>query len=163
MARQSKATKWSIQLWFKNLKMLSKLIVGFSAVGAIMIMVGLVGLIGLSKLKGELQSIYDGSTLALSNTGVSSTNLGLYHDALLGAGRQTRKSDFEDAIGPLAELKKQTLAPLEAYQASEAHESSTGRNEGKDLAALRAALNEYFASSDGALGAFADQLRLLAV
>jgi twitching motility protein PilJ len=156
MARQSKAAKWSIQLWFKNLKTLSKLIVGFSAVGAIMIMVGLVGLIGLNKLKGELQAIYDGSTLALSNTGVSSTNLGLYHDALLGSGRQTRKSDFEDAIAPLADLKKQTLAPLEIYQASEAHESSSGRNEAKDLTALRTALQEYFLSADGAVGAFAD-------
>ena len=52
MARQSKATSWSVQSWFKNLKTLPKLIVGFSAVGAIMIMVGLVGLIGLNKLKG---------------------------------------------------------------------------------------------------------------
>lgn len=156
MARQSKATKWSIGSWFRNLKTLPKLIVGFSAVGAIMIMVGLVGLIGLSKLKGELQAIYDGSTQALSNIGISSTNLGLYHDALLGTVRQTRKSDFEDAVAPLAELKKQTLAPLEAYQASESHESSTGRNEGKDLAALRTALHEYFASADGAVGAFAD-------
>ncbi|ALA58266.1 HAMP domain-containing methyl-accepting chemotaxis protein [Nitrospira moscoviensis] len=157
MARHSKASKtWSVQSWFQNLKTLPKLIVGFSAVGAIMIMVGLVGLIGLNKLKGELQTIYDGSTLALSNTGISSTNLGLYHDALLGAGRHTRKGDFEEAIAPLAELKKQTLAPLDAYQASELHESSTGRNEGKDLAALKAALKEYFASAEGAVGAFAD-------
>ncbi len=156
MARQSKAKTWSVQSWFQNLKTLPKLILGFSAVGAIMIMVGLVGLVGLNKLKGELQSIYDGSTLALSDTGVSSTNLGLYHDALLGAGRQTRKSDFEDAIAPLVDLKKQTLAPLEAYQASELHESLSGRNEGKDLAALKAALREYFSASEGAVGAFAD-------
>lgn len=156
MARQSKAKTWSVQSWFQNLKTLPKLILGFSAVGAIMIMVGLVGLVGLNKLKGELQSIYDGSTLALSDTGVSSTNLGLYHDALLGAGRQTRKSDFEDAIAPLVDLKKQTLAPLETYQASELHESLSGRNEGKDLAALKAALREYFSASEGAVGAFAD-------
>ncbi len=156
MARQSKAVRWSVQIWFSNLKTLPKLIMGFSAVGAIMIMVGLVGLVGLNKLKGELQTIYDGSTLALSNTGVSSTNLGLYHDALLGSGRQTRKSDFEDAIAPLVELKRQTLAPLEAYQANELRESSTGRNEARDLAALRMALKEYFASADGAVGAFAD-------
>ncbi|TKS61908.1 MAG: methyl-accepting chemotaxis protein [Nitrospira sp.] len=156
MARHSKSTTWSVQSWFQNLKTLPKLIVGFSAVGAIMIMVSLVGLIGLNKLKGELQSIYDRSTLALSNTGISSTNLGLYHNALLSTGRQTRKSDFEDAVVPLAELKKQTLAPLEAFQASELHETSTGRNEGNDLAALHAALREYFLASEGAVGAFTD-------
>ncbi|MEC4889937.1 MAG: methyl-accepting chemotaxis protein [Nitrospira sp.] len=153
---KSEKTGWSVQTWFQNLKTLPKLIIGFSAVGAIMIAVGLVGLIGLNRLKGELQNIYDGSTLALSNTGVSSTNLGLYHDALLNAGRQTRKSDFEDAIAPLADLKKETLSPLSAYQANEAHESSSGRNEAKDVAALRTALTEYFASTDGAVSAFAD-------
>lgn len=155
MARHNKSA-WSLQTWFQNLKTLQKLILGFSAVGVIMIMVGLVGLVGLNRLKGELQTIYDGSTVALSNTGVSSTNLGLYHDALLNAGRQSRKSDFDDAIAPLAELKKETLGPLSAYQASESHESTTGRNEGKDIAALKVALNEYFVSTDGAVSAFAD-------
>lgn len=110
MARHSKSA-WTIQTWFNNLKTLPKLILGFSAVGVIMIMVGLVGLIGLSRLKAELQNIYDGSTVALSNTGVSSTNLGLYHDALLNAGRQSRKSDFDDAIAPLAVLKNRHWNP----------------------------------------------------
>jgi twitching motility protein PilJ len=155
MARQSKSA-WTIQKWFRNLKTLQKLILGFSAVGAIMIMVGLIGLIGLSRLKSELQNFYDGSTVALSNTGVSSMNLGLYHDALLNAGRQSRKSDFDDAIAPLAELRKQTLEPLSAYQASELRESSAGRNEAKDLAALKGALADYFHSTDGAVSAFAD-------
>jgi len=155
MARHSKSA-WTIQTWFDNLKTLPKLILGFSAVGVIMIMVGLVGLIGLSRLKTELQNIYDGSTVALSNTGISSTNLGLYHDALLNAGRQTRKSDFEDAIEPLAGLKKQTMEPLQAYQGSELRESGSGRNEAKDVAALKTALAEYFVSSDGAVSAFAD-------
>jgi len=155
MARHSKSA-WTIQTWFRNLKTLPKLILGFSAVGMIMILVGLIGLIGLNRLKSELQNIYDGSTVALSNTGVSSTNLGLYHDALLNAGRQSRKSDFDDAVAPLAELKRQTLEPLSAYQASELRESSTGRNEAKDLAALKVALVEYFASTDGAVSAFAD-------
>ncbi|MCC6139856.1 MAG: methyl-accepting chemotaxis protein [Nitrospira sp.] len=155
MARHSKSAG-TAQTWFNNLKTLPKLILGFSAVGVIMIMVGLVGLIGLSRLKAELQNIYDGSTVALSNTGISSTNLGLYHDALLNAGRQSRKSDFEDAIAPLASLKKQTLEPLQAYHGSELRESATGRNEAKDIAALKTALAEYFASTDGAVSAFAD-------
>ncbi len=152
MARHSKSTTWSVPSWFQNLNTLPKLIVGFSAVGAIMIMLGLVGLIGLNKLKGELQSFYDRSTVALSNTGISSTNLGLYHNALLSIGRQTRKSGFDDAVVSLAKLKKQTLVSLEAYHASELHESLTSRNEGKDLAALRPALREYFLASKARSG-----------
>ncbi|MGQ0666771.1 MAG: methyl-accepting chemotaxis protein [Nitrospiraceae bacterium] len=156
MARHSTSAKWSIRSWFQNLRTLSKLIVAFSAVGTVVIMVGIVGLIGLNKLKGELQSIYDRSTLALSNTGITSTNLGLYQTALLGAARQTRKRDFEDAIAPLADLKKRTLASLEAYQSSDLHESSTGRSERKDLASLQEALREYFLASEGVVGTFAE-------
>jgi twitching motility protein PilJ len=132
------------------------LIVVFSSGGSVMIVVVLVSLIGLNKLKGELQSIYDSSTLALSNTGISSTNLGLYHTTLLSAGRQTRKSDFEDASTSLADLKRRTLAPLEAYQASELHETSSGRNERKDLAALQDALRDYFLATEGVVGTFTE-------
>jgi twitching motility protein PilJ len=156
MAKRSTSTAWSIRSWFQNLRTVSKLIVAFSAVGTVMIIVGLVGLIGLNRLKGELQTVYDRSTLALSNTGISSTNLGLYHSALLGIGRQTRKGDFEEAVAPLAELKKRTLAPLEAYQASELHESATGRSESKDLAALQEALRGYFLASEAVVATFGE-------
>jgi twitching motility protein PilJ len=158
MPRYSKPTAKPTSSWFQNLKTLPKLILGFSAVSVIMVSVGLVGLMGLQKLKGELQLIYNGSTLALSNVGISSSNLGLYHSALLNVGRQTRKSDFEAALVPLAELKRQTLAPLEVLQSSQLHESSTGRNEGKDLAELHQALREYFTATEGVVGVFADSL-----
>ncbi len=154
MARQS--AKWSFQSWFQNLKTLPKLILGFSAVGVIMITVGVVGLVGLRTLQHELKTIYEGSTLALSNIGTSSSNLGLYHDALLNAGRVTRKSDFEDALAPLAELKRTTLEPLSFYAASELRQSSSGRSEASNVQALQKALTEYFAAAEGAMGAFAD-------
>ena len=125
MAWYSRSANQSVGSWFHNLKTLHKLILGFSSVGAMMIIVVVIGLIGLNRLKGELQTIYDGSTSALSNVGVSSTNLGLYHSALLSTGRHTRKIDFDDAVAPLADLKRQTLAPLDAYEASASHESSS--------------------------------------
>lgn len=155
MARQS-AAKWSFRTWFQNLKTLPKLILGFSAVGAIMITVGVVGLVGLRTLQHELKTIYEGSTLALSNIGTSSSNLGLYHDALLNAGRVTRKSDFEDALAPLGDLKRATLEPLSFYASSELRQSSSGRSEASDLDALQKALNEYFTAAEGAMGAFGD-------
>ncbi|MDH5318106.1 MAG: MCP four helix bundle domain-containing protein, partial [Nitrospira sp.] len=156
MPRSSKATVKPTTSWFQNLKTLPKLILGFAAVSVIMVSVGLVGLMGLHKLKGELQSIYNGSTLALSNVGISSTTLGLYHSALLNVGRQTNRSNFEESLVPLAELKRQTLAPLEILQSSQLHESSTGRSERKDLAELHQALREYFSAAEGVLRAFAD-------
>ena len=156
MAKQKTSATWSIRSWFQNLNTLSKLVVAFSAVGSVIVVVVIVGLFGFNKLKGELQSIYDRSTLALSNTGITSTNLGLYHTTLLSTGRQTRKSDFEDAVASLADLKKRTLSPLEAYQASELRGSSSGRNESKELATLQEALRQYFVASEGVVATFAE-------
>ncbi len=156
MPRHSKSTARPSPSWFQNLKTLPKLILGFSAVGLIMISIGFVGLMGLHTVKGELQAIYNGSTLALSNVGIASTNLGLYHSALLHVGRQVRKNEFDEALAPLAELKRQTLTHLSAYQATTLHESTSGRSESRDLAGLHQALREYFTATEGAIGAYTD-------
>ena len=156
MARSSRSAGWMIGAWFHNLKTLPKLIIGFSSIGAMMIVVVVIGMIGLNQLKSGLQSVYDGSTVALSNVGVSSTNLGLYHGALLSAGRQVRKRDFDEAIAPLAELKRQALAPLDEVGAATLHGSSSDGGQGKSVEALQQAIRDYFVASEGALGAFAD-------
>ncbi len=156
MVRHSRSANQSMGSWFHNLKTLHKLVIGFSSVGAMMIIVVVIGLIGLNRLKTELQSIYDGSTSALSNVGVSSTNLGLYHSALLNTGRHTRKDDFDDAVAPLADLKRQTLAPLEAYEASPSHEPASPDQEKRGVTVLRQSLKDYFTAAEGAVGAFND-------
>lgn len=155
MARQSSA-KWNVATWFNNLKTLPKLVLGFSSVGAIMIVVGIIGLYGLQQLRGELRTIYESSTLALANVGTTSTYLGLYHDALLNAGRSTRKSEFDDSLQPLAELKRKVQEPLAIYSSLELRQSSSGRSESGDLQALQKALSTYFSAADGALSAYAD-------
>jgi twitching motility protein PilJ len=152
MARSSKS---SAGAWFQNLKTLPKLIIGFTSLGAMMIVVILIGLIGLNRLKGELQATYNRSTLALSHVGVSSNSLGLYHGTLLSAGRPMRKHEFDDALVPLGELKRQTLAPLDAYQ-TDLRNSSADGVEVKQAEALRQALRDYFTASEGALGAVTD-------
>ena len=105
---------WKFQSWFGNLKTLWKLILGFAAVAMVMFVVGLAGLLGLQQVRDQLRIVYENSTLALVNVGESSTNLGLYHDALLNAGRTTKLENFQHALKPLAAYKRQTLAPLAA-------------------------------------------------
>ena len=115
-----------------------------------------IGLIGIHQLKSELQSVYDGSTVALSNLGVSSTNLGLYHGALMSAGRQVGQREWDEAIAPLSELKRRTLDPLESSRIHALDETSADGREGQGMEALQQLLREYFSVSEGALGAFAD-------
>jgi twitching motility protein PilJ len=141
----------NLRRWFKNLSTLRKLMLGFSAVGVIIIAVGIVGLLGLQKVRGHLQVVYETSTVALANLGTTSSNLGLYHDAVLRAGRELRRGDFDDAVKPLAELKRRTVEPLQAYAAGQ-----IGTDEVKRLQDLNAALEAYFQASAGAVSAFDD-------
>ncbi len=148
--------KWDFQAWFQNQKTLTKLILGYAVVGAFMLAVGIMGLLGLQRLQGQLETVYESSTLALVNVGGSSSNLGLYHDALQSAGRQTRESDFELGVKPLAGLKQKVLEPLGAYGEGVLRESKSGRGERQDLTALQEALEAYFRSAEGSLSAIRD-------
>ena len=156
MPKHSKSAAWSFGSWFKNLKTLPKLIMGFSTVAAIMMTVGLIGLFGFNTLKSELQTTYGESTVGLSNAGVSSTSLSLYHNSLLNVARQTQHHDFAEAIIPLAELKRKTMAPLEAYRPVADHETWDGRRDGQELDVLLFVLREYFSSAETVIGAFND-------
>lgn len=157
MVTRSKPATSSSGFWLNNLKAFPKLILGLSSVGAAMIIVAVIGLIGLTAMKVEMQSSYDGSTVAISNIGGISTSLGLYHSALLNTGRHTRKRDFDDAVAPLAELKRQVLAPLDAYKTAALQaDAFDDRQAQHNAAALQKALKDYFAASEGAIGAFAD-------
>ena len=82
MAKVRKTRNWSPRAWFKNLKALHKILIGFSVIIVGMIAIGLIGLMGLSQLKGQLSSIYDESTVGVSHVAVSSTNLSLYQSEI---------------------------------------------------------------------------------
>lgn len=160
MAKSRKTWKWSPRVWFKNLKALHKILMGLSIIVVGMMAIGLIGLMGLSQLKDQLRSIYDKSTVGVSLVAVSSTNLSLYHNALLNVADQKQQSDFDEAILPLAELKRRTMTPLETYRPSATHETVDGRRDGQELDVLLFTLREYFASAESAVGALHDSFDL---
>lgn len=141
---------------FRDLKTVAKLMLGFAAVGVIIVAVGLVGVLGLQMVREQLRIVYENSTVALANLGTASSNLGLYHDALLTAGRATRQAEFEEAESLLPVLKNNTLVPLQTFAEGELGTSRSGRDEARDLQALREALDNYFSSAEGAMSAFHD-------
>ncbi|MBL8035950.1 MAG: methyl-accepting chemotaxis protein [Nitrospira sp.] len=156
MVKLGRVSNWSVQGWFRNLRTRTKLLVGFAVIITAMLTVGSLGLMGLHQLKIQLQSIYDESTVGISNTAVSSSNLSLYHSALISVASQTQKDAFDEAIIPLAELKKRVLVPLETYRPFATHETDDGRRDGQDVDVLLFNLKEYFRSAESAVGAFND-------
>ncbi|MBL8074043.1 MAG: methyl-accepting chemotaxis protein [Nitrospira sp.] len=156
MGKLSQVSNLSVQGWFRNLRTRTKLLVAFAIIITAMLAIGFIGLMGLNQLKAQLQSIYNESTVGISNTAVSSSNLSLYHSALLSVASQTQKDGFDEAIIPLAELKHKVLTPLEAYRPFATHETDDGRRDGQDLDVLLFNLKEYFRSAESAVGAFND-------
>ncbi|HSA87640.1 MAG TPA: methyl-accepting chemotaxis protein [Nitrospira sp.] len=156
MAEFKKLWSRSPRAWFKNLKALHKIFLGFSAIVIGMMGIGLIGLMGLTTLKSQLHSIYEESTVGVSHVAVSSTYFSLYHNALLSVAEQKQKDAFDEAIIPLAELKRRTMTPLEKYRPSATHETADGRRDGQELDVLIFTLREYFASAESAVGALND-------
>ena len=143
--------------WFLNRKTQTKLMLGFSLVGVIIFFVGLVGVLGLLDVRRTLSTVYTDSTLALANLATSGSNLGIYHDTVLGAARARNKREYLTAVRPLVALKEATLTPLQAYNRKGAQRiSRSGRDEAKDLVLLGDAVNTYFRAAEGAVSAFED-------
>lgn len=142
--------------FLKNLPTLTKLSLGFGVLIASTLLVGFLGIQGLRQVGGQLKVVYVNSTTALANLGTAISNLGLYHDTLLSVGRVTRKSDFDEAVRQLPQLKRQVLEPLQAYSGGQMHVSRSQRDETKDFVALDKALKAYFVTAEGATSAFQD-------
>lgn len=144
---------------FQNLKTQTKLMLGFAVVGAVIILVGILGVYGLFKVRENLRVVYNDSTLALANVAASSSNLGLYHDKILEAVRARHRTEFLALTKPLAKLKADALDPLKTYASGRLRASRSGRNEEKDLQSLWDAMNGekgYFRAAEGALSALED-------
>lgn len=142
--------------FLRNLPTLTKLSLGFGVLIAATLLVGFLGIRGLQQVGGQLKIVYTNSTTALANLGTAISNLGLYHDTLLSVGRVTRKSDFDEAVRQLPQLKRQVLEPLQIYSSGEMHVSRSQRDETKDFMALDKALKAYFTAAEGAVSAFQD-------
>ncbi|MCP9473020.1 MAG: methyl-accepting chemotaxis protein [Nitrospira sp.] len=156
MARYGRWINESIESWFGNLKVLHQLMIGVVVAGVMMSLLVLIGLSGIDRLKSNVDSVSARPISALSQISMSGNNLALYQSVLPGLSRHTNKADFDDAVGKLGELKRQTFAPLDVYEAEISRESVAGAEDGERIAVLRRSLNDYFVAAEGAIGTLAD-------
>ncbi len=141
---------------FLNLKTLTKLLVGIILVAVVISAVGYLGVTGLNQLGDKLQVVYDDSTQSLADLASAGSSLGLYHDAILEAGRARTKTEFDVAVKPLAVRKAGTLDPIKRLAGTSLRKSRSGRDEAKDVKALGDSLNAYFKATEGVLVTLSD-------
>ena len=78
-------------------------------------------------------------------------NVNRYHESLVDVARTPRASDFEIELKDIAPYRGEIERLISSYEKTTLRTSSTGRDEAKDLAELKTALNEFFGQGDAAI------------
>ncbi|MBA2252756.1 MAG: methyl-accepting chemotaxis protein, partial [Nitrospirales bacterium] len=148
--------KLGFQEWFQDLRTQSKLMVGFGVVSVIILTMTVIGIVTLRQLSAQSQTVYVDYTIPLSDFSSMGTGLTQHHELLLDIAKTNRKDDFQKEVARLVPLKQAILKNVTDYESTALRVSRSGRDEAKDLAQLKPALDTYFREAEAALSAFID-------
>jgi len=139
--------------WFRDVKTLPKLLLGFGGIGALMLVIGVIGWTGMQSLRTTLT----GSTVMLAKVETLISNAGLYHSAVARVAGIQRKEDFEAEIRPLADLREKMSESLqEALATPESDGTASLQQVPEDVRTIQAVLAPYRASAEAAVGILKD-------
>jgi twitching motility protein PilJ len=156
MAKTAKTVSTGVRGGFDDLKTRTKLISSYGIVSAIIFVVATSGVLTLRQLSAMSQAVYVGYTIPLANFAEMATALTHHHQILTGIVSVTNHDDFDSEAARLSSFRKKTNKVIADYGSSVLRVSRSGRDEAKDLAILKPAIQQYFQAADGALSALAD-------
>ncbi len=141
---------------FYNLNTRAKLIASFGVVSLIILVMSSVGVLTLRQLSAQSQTVYADYTVPLAAFADMGTALTTHHQILTSMASITRQADFAAEVARLPQYRAKTKKVIADYESTHLRVSRSGRDETKDLAILKPALQQYFQEADGALSAMAD-------
>ena len=156
MAKVAKTISTGVRGGFDDLKTRTKLISSYGVVSVIIIVIAISGVLTLRQLSAMSQAVYVHYTIPLANFAEMSTALTHHHQVLTGIASVTNHDDFVTEVARLASFRSKTNNVISDYGNTELRVSRSGRDEAKDLAILKPAINQYFRAADGAVSAFGD-------
>lgn len=156
MAKMAKTLSTGVRGGFDDLKTRTKLMSSYGIVSAIIFVVATSGVLTLRQLSAVSQAVYTGYTLPLANFAEMGTALTHHHQVLAGIVSVTNHDDFVSEVTRLSSFRKKTDQVIAEYGGSTLRVSRSGRDEAKDLAILKPAIQQYFQAADGALSALDD-------
>jgi twitching motility protein PilJ len=156
MAKVAKTVSTGVRGGFDDLKTRTKLISSFGIVSVIIFVVASSGVLTLRQLSAMSQSVYAGYTIPLADFAEMGTALTHHHQVLTGIVNVTNHDDFLSEVARLSSFRKKTNTVIADYGSAVLRVSRSGRDEAKDLAILKPAIEQYFQAADGALSALAD-------
>jgi len=152
----AKVSQTEIRGGFGDLKTRTKLILTYGFVSFIIFMMATVGVLTMRQLSDKSHAAYTGYTIPLSDFAEMGTALTYHHEILTGIVNVTNHDTFVSEVARLSSFRTKTNKVIGDYGNAELRASRSGRDEAKDLAILKLAIQQYFQEADGALSAMAD-------
>ena len=139
-----------------NLKTRTKLLASFGLVSFIIFVMATAGVLTIQQLSVASQAVYVDYTVPLADFAEMGAALTSHHQILTNMTNITKQSDFVSEYNRLAAYRAKVNRVITDYAATVLRVSRSGRDETKDLAILKPAIEQYFKESDGALSALSD-------
>ena len=139
-----------------NLSTRTKLLASFGLVSFVILVVTTIGVLTLQQLSVASQVVYVDYTVPLAEFAEMGEALTSHHQVLTNMTNITKHADFVSEFKRLAPYREKTNQVLTDYAATVLRVSRSGRDETKDLALLKPAIEQYFEEAEGALSALAD-------
>src|SRR6185295_13441571 len=112
--------------------------------------------LAIRQIATSSQAMYVSYTVSLAKFAEMGTALTTHHQILTGIAGVTRHADFIADVTRLAPYQAKVKKILANYEATALQVSRSGRDEMKDLAVLKPAIEKYFKDGESALSAMAD-------
>jgi twitching motility protein PilJ len=141
---------------FEDLKTQSKLLTAFGIVSVIIMIMSSLGVWTNKHISQQTDAIYVDYTVPLIDFNTMLFNINKYHETLQDLSRAPRAADFKVDVEKIGPYKKEVDQLIAKYEAKTLRVSSSGREEAKELSALKSALATFFQQADAGIAAIAE-------
>jgi twitching motility protein PilJ len=139
-----------------NLKTRTKLLASFGLVSFVILVMATIGVLTLRQLSVASQVVYTDYTVPLAEFAEMGEALTSHHQILINMTNVTKHADFVSEFKRLAPYREKVNQVVANYETTVFRVSRSGRDETKDFALLKPAIEQYFKEAEGALSALAD-------
>jgi twitching motility protein PilJ len=139
-----------------NLKTRTKLLASFGLVSFVILVMATISVLTLQQLSVASQVVYTDYTVPLAEFAEMGEALTSHHQVLTNMTNVTKHADFVSEFKRLAPYREKVNQVIANYEATVFRVSRSGRDETKDFALLKPAIEQYFKEAEGALSALAD-------
>lgn len=139
-----------------NLKTRTKLLASFGLVSFVILVMATIGVLTLQRLSVASQVVYTDYTVPLAEFAEMGEALTSHHQVLTNMTNVTKHADFVSEFKRLAPYREKVNQVIANYESTVFRVSRAGRDESKDYALLKPAIEQYFKEAEGALSALAD-------